>query len=361
MPLIVISGFPCSGKTYRAEQLKSYFQGRIDSATDPQHKRLKVIHHSDDTLGILRSVYETAREEKDARATLASAVKRDMRKDVIVIFDTMNYIKGYRYQMYCEAKGIPTPSCVVHVGTPVDQCKAINEQRIAAASTSEQPPSTTSASGISASEGALPSTSGTTKADSTTNPTTEGPASESQPPTSRTSAPASPPPYEPSLLTNLIFRYEEPNGMTRWDSPLFTIPFPDPHPPYTQIWDALIRTPGNKKAIKPNLATVLPTSQPADALQHLDRATNDIVSRILEVLRDNPDADEVRVQGVEEVVRLPAGGGVGIGQLQRLRRQFCALQRSQVGILGGEGRGVRGERVGGVFVGFLNAAWGTEE
>lgn len=113
----MISGYPCSGKTYRAKQLQSYFEERIASATDPQHKKLKVVHISDDTLGISRSVYETAREEKDARATLQSAVKRELRKDVIVVLDALNYIKGYRYQLYCEAKGIPTPSCVVSANT----------------------------------------------------------------------------------------------------------------------------------------------------------------------------------------------------------------------------------------------------
>ena len=31
----------------------------------------------------------------------------------IVIMDGMNYIKGFRYQMFCVAKNVPTPSCVV--------------------------------------------------------------------------------------------------------------------------------------------------------------------------------------------------------------------------------------------------------
>ena len=60
-----------------------------------------------------RSVYRTAKAEKDARAEEYSAVKRLLSRDDIVIADGLNYIKGFRYQLYCEAKALQTPSCVV--------------------------------------------------------------------------------------------------------------------------------------------------------------------------------------------------------------------------------------------------------
>lgn len=64
-------------------------------------------------LGLSREVYRDARTEKDARATEFSAIKRALGKDSIVIADGLNYIKGFRYQIYCEAKAVQTPSCVV--------------------------------------------------------------------------------------------------------------------------------------------------------------------------------------------------------------------------------------------------------
>jgi protein KTI12 len=63
--------------------------------------------------------------------------------------------------------------------------------------------------------------------------------------------------YEEEDFENLIFRYEEPNGMTRWDSPLFIVVEEDEKPPCDQIWDALIGNDGKTKLVKSNLATVL--------------------------------------------------------------------------------------------------------
>ena len=63
--------------------------------------------------------------------------------------------------------------------------------------------------------------------------------------------------YDEEDFENLIFRYEEPNGMTRWDSPLFIVVQEDETPPNDQIWDALIGSDGKMKVVKPNLATVL--------------------------------------------------------------------------------------------------------
>jgi tRNA uridine 5-carbamoylmethylation protein Kti12 len=47
-------------------------------------------------------------------------------------------------------------------------------------------------------------------------------------------------------LNNLIFRYEEPSSMVRWDSPLFTVLWEDNLPPVAPIWEAL-----TKGVIKP--------------------------------------------------------------------------------------------------------------
>lgn len=63
--------------------------------------------------------------------------------------------------------------------------------------------------------------------------------------------------YETEVFENLVYRYEEPNGMTRWDRPLFTVPFDDAEPPFEAIWEAMIGSDGKMKVVKPNTATIL--------------------------------------------------------------------------------------------------------
>ena len=121
MQLILISGYPASGKTYRSNQLVEFFTSKINASSDAQISRLTVCSINDQSLGLNRDVYREARTEKDARATQYSAVKRSLGRDTIVIADGLNYIKGFRYQLYCEAKAVQTPSCVVRTPLGIDR------------------------------------------------------------------------------------------------------------------------------------------------------------------------------------------------------------------------------------------------
>lgn len=67
--------------------------------------------------------------------------------------------------------------------------------------------------------------------------------------------------YAVDIFDNLVYRYEEPNGMTRWDSPLFTVPYDDAAPPCQDIWDAIVGSEGRAKTVTPNLATVMVKSR----------------------------------------------------------------------------------------------------
>ncbi len=60
--------------------------------------------------------FADSRAEKPARATFYSAVIRAMGKDTILIADGMNYIKGSRYQMYCQAREVSVRTCTVSGG-----------------------------------------------------------------------------------------------------------------------------------------------------------------------------------------------------------------------------------------------------
>lgn len=278
-------------------------------------KRLK-IHHIDDTrLGLSREVYAAARSEKDARATLSSAIKRVLDRDTIVVADGMNYIKGFRYQLYCEAKAVQTTNCVVHIGTPADKCRELNELALKSSSSSpSSSPTTTTTSSSTAEAGA-------------------GAAAEKKG-------------YPPSLFENLIFRYEEPNGMNRWDSPLFTIPFEDAEGPYEAIWEALIGSSGQAKIVRQNAATVLKPAAEQGYLYELDKTTSDVIAGITGWLQDHAGEgggevkvvvgtaaaaeEEEKEEGVQEegglVVHLPVTAP-SLPQLQRLRRQFITLNR----------------------------------
>lgn len=112
--LIIISGYPCSGKSTRAQQIAAYFDARIAAAAPGSREaRLRVHIVNAESLSLPRTAYRDARAEKEARATEYSAIKRLLSKDDVVIADGLNYIKGLRYQLFCEAKALLTPSCVV--------------------------------------------------------------------------------------------------------------------------------------------------------------------------------------------------------------------------------------------------------
>ncbi|KAJ1910208.1 kti12, chromatin associated [Tieghemiomyces parasiticus] len=111
MPLIVLSGIPCAGKSTRARQLVDYFTQRLTEQATPR----KVVVFSDESLGISKAAYDAANQEKRARGQLMSAVERAVNRDDIVIADGLNYIKGFRYQLYCVARENSTTYCVVMI------------------------------------------------------------------------------------------------------------------------------------------------------------------------------------------------------------------------------------------------------
>lgn len=118
--LIILSGYPCSGLTYRARQLSSSLDaiqcssGPPDSDKGGRPYKIHIVGSHDDNDGARpRTVYDTARLEKEARAVVYGRVKKLLGRDSIVIVDGMNYIKGWRYQLWCDAKSAGTTCCVV--------------------------------------------------------------------------------------------------------------------------------------------------------------------------------------------------------------------------------------------------------
>ncbi|EMC99292.1 hypothetical protein BAUCODRAFT_146255 [Baudoinia panamericana UAMH 10762] len=288
MPLVLISGFPSSGKTYRSQQLCESFQRKIQESHQPKVKRLTVLHIDDQGLGLSRDVYASARLEKDARATFSSALKRSLSRDVIVVADGMNYIKGFRYQLYCEAKAVQTPHCVIHIGTPVSKCRELNEAALKAGNGG----------------------------------------------------------YELEIFENLVFRYEEPNGMNRWDAPLFTIAADDVEPPCDAIWEAIVGSDGKAKVVRPNAATVVKPASEQDYLYDLDKTTSDVVAAISTWLSDHSGegGSQVLIPGSEQEITLPLSAP-SVPQLQRLRRQFIGLNRQH---------SLTKSRIRGLFIDYLN-------
>ncbi len=166
------------------------------------------------------------RQEKPARAALFTAVQRMINKDTILIVDGMNYIKGYRYQLYCAAREQQVRVCTVglcrrvliflwnplialqHVPSKIfvvakpEHCREWNhlnrskdgETDIYSASTYEH--HNLHSSSVHHSESS-------------------------------------------NRLDNLIARYEEPNSMVRWDSPLFTVPWSESDIPGPEVFDAI--------------------------------------------------------------------------------------------------------------------------
>ena len=59
MALVTVSGYPCSGKSRRVEQLRNYLESRISDPSSESNNLppLKVVVISDDSLGLTRDAY----------------------------------------------------------------------------------------------------------------------------------------------------------------------------------------------------------------------------------------------------------------------------------------------------------------
>ena len=106
MPLVILSGYPCSGKSLFALQLSEYLTSQGQNA----------VIVNEESLGISKAEgYKDSAAEKVTRASLRSSVDHLLAGDTTVILDSLNYIKGYRYELYCVARSTRAPHCVCWV------------------------------------------------------------------------------------------------------------------------------------------------------------------------------------------------------------------------------------------------------
>jgi protein KTI12 len=54
MPLIIMTGFPCSGKTRRSEEIKTFFEERCKK----ENKKLRIHVVNDEVLGLSKTAYK---------------------------------------------------------------------------------------------------------------------------------------------------------------------------------------------------------------------------------------------------------------------------------------------------------------
>ncbi|XP_071787849.1 protein KTI12 homolog [Asterias amurensis] len=173
MPFVMMCGTPCSGKTSRVKELQDYLKSHFSE------REVVVTGDWECELGSEKNVvYADSKNEKELRGTLKSAVIRKLSKESVLILDSLNYIKGFRYELYCAVKSSQTPHCVIFCDTQAGVASKWNGAR------QEQDR------------------------------------------------------YSQEIFDALIMRFEPPESRHRWDSPLFSVQ-PEDELPCQAICDAI--------------------------------------------------------------------------------------------------------------------------
>uniref|UniRef100_A0A803RBJ6 Protein KTI12 n=1 Tax=Cannabis sativa TaxID=3483 RepID=A0A803RBJ6_CANSA len=214
--------------------------------------------------------------EKNLRGVLRSEVDRSLTKDNIVIVDSLNSIKGYRYELWCLARAAGIRYCVLFCDVEKTLCRKWNEERR---------------------EKGQPS-------------------------------------YDDKIFDDLSSRFETPDRRNRWDSPLFEL---CPHKDgvdksSTAIIEAVLHLTKkidsktrDVKVLQPTIATQTGKFSEANSLYELDRATQEVTSALVEA---QSQALGGPLNGVSLGQGLPVvniSRPVGLPELRRLRRTFIKL------------------------------------
>ena len=259
--MIVITGYPSSGKTTTAERLREFFESRK-----------KLVHVVSEHSYIPKdqtkcTVFANSIIEKEVRGNLKSSVIRLLSKDTIVIVDGSNYIKGYRYELWCASKATKTTQCTVHCDVSNEDAWTWNEQR------SEEEK------------------------------------------------------YDKDVFDGLVMRYEVPNSTQRWDSPLI-LSLADDKNPTGNAYDSTNYDLGKKvySALyerappPPNQSTQNRPLAQVEFLHKVDNLVTHIENGIMQSQQTAVEGDLIRVPGTDEKILWTKR--VTRPEIARARRQF---------------------------------------
>lgn len=121
MPLIVLIGHPCSGKTTISNLIYNQLTNNQCNVTLLNYENLTTTLTRDYMYESNSSVHE-----KNSFGTIRSHIERLLTKQHHVICDFNIFIKSLRYELFTRAKMIQTQYCVVYVNAEHDICKQRN-------------------------------------------------------------------------------------------------------------------------------------------------------------------------------------------------------------------------------------------
>lgn len=269
MALVVICGQPCSGKSTTALCLSEALK---ESEPKPT---VRIIDEASFHLDRNQS-YADMPSEKNLRGVLRSEVDRSCSKDSIIIVDSLNNIKGYRYELWCLARASGIRYCVVFCDVEEANCRKWNDDR-----------------------------------------REKGGAS-----------------YNEKIFDDLVRRFERPDRRNRWDSPLFEL-WPGKggvdklSPAILEAVSYLTKRVDSKtrdvRILQPTIATQTNRASEANSLYELDRATQEVISVIVEAQSQALGGPLNGIQLGEGLPRINVSRPVGLPELRRLRRTFIKL------------------------------------
>ncbi len=191
MPSLILTGHPCAGKTTFAKQLAAQ---ALAHKSNLIQSTIIINEQSARPDKTIYECYANSTEEKLTR----SALKSDFDKYVndptkLVILDSMNYIKGFRYELHCISKAAGQKHGVIWTLCKESVAKAWNEER------AEERKNTDIDIDLNTSS----------------NNNNEGDGEDYEGDKNYY--------YSTEMMNELICRYEPPDQRNRWDRPLYRV------------------------------------------------------------------------------------------------------------------------------------------
>ena len=116
-----MTGLPSTGKTTAVKKLEEYFRSKEKDVVVVCEEQLMGNHKN--------FIFSESLHEKEVRGRLKSEVIRLLTKDNVVICDGLNYIKGYRYELFCASKAGKTNQLTIQCDLSPEDARTINNSR----------------------------------------------------------------------------------------------------------------------------------------------------------------------------------------------------------------------------------------